>query len=136
HRGPAFGACLSCACPGAVRWARRADADGGARGEVGRVTAPRAYERGVHEVGDGVFAYLQPDGSWGWSNAGLVVGHGDSLLVDTLFDLKLTRRMLDELEPIAGRIGTVVNTHANGDHCWGNELMGNARIVASKECAD
>jgi glyoxylase-like metal-dependent hydrolase (beta-lactamase superfamily II) len=30
----------------------------------------------------------------------------------------------------------VVNTHANGDHCWGNELMGDARIVASKECAD
>jgi cyclase len=96
----------------------------------------RSYERGVHEVGDGVFAYLQPDGSWGWSNAGLVVGDGGSLLVDTLFDLKLTRRMLDELSAITDRIGTVVNTHANGDHCWGNELLGDARIVASKECAD
>jgi glyoxylase-like metal-dependent hydrolase (beta-lactamase superfamily II) len=96
----------------------------------------RSYERGLHEVGDGVFAYLQPDGSWGWSNAGLVVGDGGSLLVDTLFDLKLTRRMLDELSAITDRIGTVVNTHANGDHCWGNELVGDARIVASKECAD
>ena len=28
---------------------------------------------GLHELGDGLFAYLQPDGSWGWSNAGLVV---------------------------------------------------------------
>jgi glyoxylase-like metal-dependent hydrolase (beta-lactamase superfamily II) len=90
----------------------------------------------VHEVGDGVFAYLQPDGSWGWSNAGLVVGEGGSLLVDTLFDLKLTRRMLDEFSAITDRIGTVVNTHANGDHCWGNELVGDARIVASKECAE
>jgi glyoxylase-like metal-dependent hydrolase (beta-lactamase superfamily II) len=96
----------------------------------------RSYERGLHEVGDGVFAYLQPDGSWGWSNAGLVMGDGGSLLVDTLFDLKLTRRMLDELSAITDRIGTVVNTHANGDHCWGNELLGDARIVASKECAD
>ena len=96
----------------------------------------RSYEGGVHEVGDGVFAYLQPDGSWGWSNAGLVVGEGRSLLVDTLFDLKLTRKMLDQLAPIAGRIETLVNTHANGDHCWGNELVGDARIVASKECAD
>jgi len=94
------------------------------------------YEKGVHEVADGVFAYLQPDGSWGWSNAGLVVGDGRSLLVDTLFDLKLTREMLDQLAPVAGRIETVVNTHANGDHCWGNELVGDARIVASKECAD
>ena len=100
------------------------------------MTAALPYERGVHEVADGVFAYLQPDGSWGWSNAGLVVGDEGSLLVDTLFDLKLTREMLDEMAPIAGRIGTVVNTHANGDHCWGNELVGDARIIASKECAD
>ena len=100
------------------------------------MTSKPPYERGVHEVADGVFAYLQPDGSWGWSNAGLVVGDEGSLLVDTLFDLKLTREMLDEMAPIAGRIDTVVNTHANGDHCWGNELVGDARIIASKECAD
>ena len=61
------------------------------------MTAALPYERGVHEVADGVFAYLQPDGSWGWSNAGLVVGDEGSLLVDTLFDLKLTREMLDEI---------------------------------------
>jgi glyoxylase-like metal-dependent hydrolase (beta-lactamase superfamily II) len=97
-----------------------------------------SYEGGVHEVGDGVFAYLQPDGSWGWSNAGLIRGGraGPSLLVDTLFDLELTRRMLDELRPVAGAIETVVNTHANGDHCWGNELVDGARIVASRACAD
>ncbi|MCU1450459.1 MAG: Beta-lactamase [Acidimicrobiales bacterium] len=94
------------------------------------------YERGVHEVADGVFAYLQPDGSWGWSNAGLVVGEGGSLLVDTLFDLAHTRQMLDEMRRITPSIGTVVNTHANGDHCWGNQLLGEARIIASKECAD
>jgi glyoxylase-like metal-dependent hydrolase (beta-lactamase superfamily II) len=100
------------------------------------MTQAHSYEKGVHEVGDGVFAYLQPDGSWGWSNAGLVVGEGGSLLVDTLFDLKLTQEMLDQLARITDRIDTVVNTHANGDHCWGNELLDDARIVASKECAD
>jgi glyoxylase-like metal-dependent hydrolase (beta-lactamase superfamily II) len=99
------------------------------------VTSARPYERGLQEVGDGVFAYLQPDGSWGWSNAGLVVSGERSLLVDTLFDLKLTREMLDTMAPVAGRIETVVNTHANGDHCWGNELVPEARVIASKECA-
>ena len=44
------------------------------------------YSKGLHDLGDGCFAYLQPDGGWGWSNAGLVVGDGVSLLVDTLFD--------------------------------------------------
>jgi glyoxylase-like metal-dependent hydrolase (beta-lactamase superfamily II) len=77
------------------------------------------------DVGDGLHAYVQPDGSWGWSNAGLVEGAGTSLLVDTLFDLPLTRRMLDVMAPLlAGRpIGTVVNTHANADHCFGNQLV-------------
>ena len=60
----------------------------------------RTYELGLHEVADGCHAYLQPDGGWGWSNAGLVVGDGASLLVDTLFDLQLTQRMLDSMRPI------------------------------------
>jgi cyclase len=92
-----------------------------------------AYELGLHELGDGCLAYLQPDGSWGWSNAGLVVGDGASLLVDTLFDLPLTRRMLDAMTPHTrtAPIATLVNTHANGDHCYGNQLVDQAEIIAS-----
>jgi glyoxylase-like metal-dependent hydrolase (beta-lactamase superfamily II) len=97
------------------------------------------YAKGLHEVGDGCFAWLQPDGSWGWSNAGLVVDGDESLLVDTLFDLRLTREMLaamSDAAPAAQRIDVLVNTHANGDHCYGNELVAGARIVASKACAE
>jgi len=101
---------------------------------VGRV----AYTRGLHDLGNGCWAWLQPDGGWGWSNAGLVVDGDESLLVDTLFDLRLTREMLDAMRasvPAAARIGTLVNTHANGDHCYGNELVEGAAIVASEACA-
>ena len=97
------------------------------------------YEKGLHEVAAGVWAYLQPDGGWGWSNAGLVAGDGSSLLVDTLFDLRLTGEMLEAMRrttPAARDIGTVVNTHANGDHCYGNALLGDAEIVASARCAE
>ncbi len=52
------------------------------------------YAKGLQEVGDGFYAYLQPDGGWGWSNAGLVVDGERSLLIDTLFDLSLTEQML------------------------------------------
>jgi cyclase len=38
--------------------------------------------------------------------------------------------------PAAARIDTLVNTHANGDHCYGNQLLGDARIVASKRAAE
>ena len=95
------------------------------------------YTKGLHELGDGCFAYLQPDGGWGWSNAGLIVGDGVSLLVDTLFDLKLTGEMLDSMAFAVGGapIGTVVNTHANGDHCYGNQLVKGAEIIASENAA-
>ena len=91
------------------------------------------FELGLYEVADGVWAYLQPDGSWGYSNAGLVAGDGTSLLVDTLFDLKLTRRCSTRwtASPRRRPIDTVVNTHANGDHCYGNQLVRDARIIAS-----
>jgi glyoxylase-like metal-dependent hydrolase (beta-lactamase superfamily II) len=98
-----------------------------------------AYQRGLAEVGDGVWAWLQPDGGWGWSNAGLVADAGESLLVDTLFDLRLTGEMLDAMRravPAAARIGTLVNTHANGDHCYGNQLVEGASIVASRRAAE
>jgi len=93
------------------------------------------FRKGLHEVGDGLYAYLQPDGGWGWSNAGLVVDGDSSLLIDTLFDLKLTEEMLSAMRravPAAERIDTLVNTHANGDHCYGNQLLRGARIVASR----
>ena len=95
------------------------------------------YETGLHEVADGVFAYLQPDGGWGWSNAGLFVTRDSSLLVDTLFDQVLTRQMLDAMEPVTATrpIDTVVNTHANGDHCYGNGLLEGAEIVTTEAAA-
>lgn len=96
------------------------------------------YRRGLHEVGDHLHAYLQPDGSWGWSNAGLICGDGASLLVDTLFDLRLTREMLDEMAKVSANapIGTVFNTHGNGDHCFGNQLLEGAEIIATTAAAE
>jgi cyclase len=97
------------------------------------------YTRGLHDLGNSVYAYLQPDGSWGWSNAGFVTSGDASLLIDTLYDLKLTREMLDTMRrsiPAAAHIDMLVNTHANGDHCYGNELAAAAQIIASARTAE
>ncbi|MGA2411842.1 MAG: MBL fold metallo-hydrolase [Candidatus Binataceae bacterium] len=98
------------------------------------------YTKGLHDLGNGCYAWLQPDGSWGWSNAGLIADSGESLLVDTLFDLKLTRAMLDAMRDAQPRatnpIATLVNTHSNGDHTFGNELVAGAEIITSKACAE
>jgi glyoxylase-like metal-dependent hydrolase (beta-lactamase superfamily II) len=98
-----------------------------------------AYTRGLHDLGNAVYAYLQPGGSWGWSNAGLIVDGGMSLLVDTLYDLRLTQEMLATMRrslSASEQIDMLVNTHANGDHCYGNQLVEGARIIASVRTAD
>ncbi len=96
------------------------------------------YTKGLHQLTSTCYAWLVPDGTWGWSNAGLICGEGESLLVDTLFDLAITGEMLAGLAPVTDRhpIRTVVNTHANGDHWFGNELVSNAEIITSRPTAE
>lgn len=54
-----------------------------------------------------------------------------------LFDLRLTQRMLDSMRSDTGNspIAHVVNTHANGDHCFGNILVDHAEIIATSATA-
>ena len=97
------------------------------------------FTRGLKDIGNGLYAWLQPDGGWGWSNAGLIVDGDQSLLVDTLFDMHLTRDMLAAMADASGvraeQINTIVNTHANGDHCHGNGCCPHAEIIASEASA-
>jgi glyoxylase-like metal-dependent hydrolase (beta-lactamase superfamily II) len=98
-----------------------------------------AHSARLIDLGQGLFAYLQGDGGWGWSNAGLIVDGDQSLLIDTLFDEPLTQTMLDRMRDATGLkaadIDVVVNTHANGDHTHGNALLDNAAIIASEASA-
>lgn len=105
-----------------------------------RALGIREYQRGLTDLGDGAFAWLQPDGGWGWSNAGLITDGDAALLVDTLFDKRLTAEMLAAMRrAVPGpteQFDFLVNTHSNGDHCNGNELVTGAEIVASRACAE
>lgn len=97
---------------------------------------PALYPGGLQDLGGGVWAWLQPNGGLGESNAGLVAGADESLLIDTLWDLPLTKRMLDAMAAPSERapIRTLVNTHADGDHCWGNQLLADVEIVGTRAC--
>jgi glyoxylase-like metal-dependent hydrolase (beta-lactamase superfamily II) len=99
----------------------------------------RPFRRGLQELGNGLYAWMQPDGGWGWSNAGFVSDGDESLLIDTLFDEPLTSAMLAAIEDATGiaseGIGQLVNTHANGDHTHGNALVPNAEVIASAAAA-
>ncbi|CCA92162.1 MBL fold metallo-hydrolase [Novosphingobium sp. PP1Y] len=98
----------------------------------------REYTQGMHQIGQDCWAWIQPDGGWGWSNAGLVTDGECSLLVDTLYDLDMTANMLSVMRdttPAANDINVLVNSHADGDHTYGNQIVGTSRIIASKATA-
>ncbi len=92
------------------------------------------FQEGLYDLGVSTFAWMVPNGSWGEANAGLIVGDGESLLVDTLWDVKYTQTMINMMARFIEQapINTVVNTHADGDHFWGNQLFKDAEIIASK----
>ena len=49
------------------------------------------YQEGLYDLGRGVYAWMVPNGSWGEANAGLFVTAQESLLIDTLWDVRSTR---------------------------------------------
>ena len=88
------------------------------------------------QLSEHVHACVQHETGLGWSNSALVAA-GGGLVVDTLYDLALTREMAGlyaEVHPDAP--GTVVNTHHNGDHCWGNQLFPDAEIIGHRGCLE
>ena len=99
----------------------------------------RPYKKGLEDLGGGLWAWMQPDGGWGWSNAGLIAGDQSAILVDTLFDRPLTEDMLSAMRrnvPQAKQIDRVVNSHSNGDHCNGNCCLPDAKVIASAATAE
>jgi cyclase len=94
------------------------------------------YEPSLVALGRDVYAYLQPDGSWGLSNAGILVGPQHVTLIDTAMTIARTERLRDAAASVAGprTVTTIVNTHHHPDHTYGNSLFAGATIVAQTQC--
>src|SRR3954466_15769758 len=91
-----------------------------------------APEPTLREVSDGVFAYVQLDGSWGLNNTGFFVGRDGVVVIDTCFTERRSRAFVDTVRTVTDRpLRTLVNTHHHGDHTHGNWLLPEATIVAS-----
>ena len=89
------------------------------------------------EVADGVFAYIQPDGSWWINNTGFVVGADDVVAIDATSTERRTRALLDAIAGVTDQpVRTLVNTHHHGDHTNGNCLFDDATVVGHRNCRE
>jgi len=88
----------------------------------------------VEDLGGGIFAYVQLDGSWGLNNAGFLVGRDGVTVIDTCFTERRTRLFLDTIRRVTTLpLRTLVNTHHHGDHTHGNYLLLPAATIIGHE---
>lgn len=93
------------------------------------------WETEWRQVGRHAFAYVQESGAWGISNAGLIVGEDDALVVDALFTPSMTRAFVRHIEETTNLpVRNLVNTHHHGDHTYGNAYFKQAEQYCHVNC--
>ncbi|MGW6026563.1 MBL fold metallo-hydrolase [Streptomyces sp. NPDC055099] len=73
-------------------------------------------------------------GQWGEANCVLLISQGEAALIDTPYDEAMTRALqaaAAKVLPEGTQIKTIVNTHPNGDHTFGNGYFPGAQIICS-----
>ena len=96
---------------------------------VGDITVPGRPE--VQEVSAGVYAYVQPDGTWWINNTGFLTGPQGVISIDACSTERRTRAYQAAIAAVTpAPVRTVLNTHHHGDHTFGNCLFPGAAIVA------
>ena len=99
------------------------------------ITVPGRPE--VQEIADGVFAYIQPDGTWWINNTGFLVGPQGVISIDACSTERRTRAYQQAIVGVTpAPVRTVVNTHHHGDHTFGNCLFPQATIVGHERARD
>src|SRR3954468_7694533 len=94
-------------------------------------TALRGGTPTVEELGEGLFAYVQPDGSWMVNNTGFLVGPDGVTSIDPCSTELRTRTYLDAVARVTPRpVRTLLNTHHHPDHTAGNGLLPGATLAA------
>jgi cyclase len=91
----------------------------------------------IQQVSEGIYAYLQPDGSWWLNNTGFLASRDGVISVDATSTERRTRAYLDAIATVTRKpVRTLVNTHHHGDHTHGNYLFGGATIVGHERCRE
>jgi len=96
---------------------------------------------GLTPVAEGLHLWAPAHtGTWGFANCLLITSGERAALVDTPYDRPMTEALIAAARPVlparAAGVGTIVNTHVNGDHTFGNACFPGAEIIATKAGAE
>ncbi|GAA3385382.1 MBL fold metallo-hydrolase [Cryptosporangium minutisporangium] len=91
----------------------------------------------IEDLGGGLYAYVQPNGSWFINNTGFLVGRDGVTLVDACATERRTRAFRESVTSVTDQpMRVLVNTHSHPDHTVGNALFREAAIVAHEATRD
>src|SRR5499427_826509 len=83
------------------------------------------------EVSPGVYAYVQPDGTWWINNTGFLTGPQGVISIDSCSTWRRTSAYVEAIRKVTrAPVRAVVNTHHHGDHTFGNSLFPGAALIA------
>jgi cyclase len=99
---------------------------------------PRAtWPTGLIEVGAGVFAYVQAGGEAGISNAGLILGPDQAVVVDALATTPMATAFLGHIRRVTSLpITHVILTHNHVDHFLGIQNFLPAQVISHASCRE
>ena len=91
----------------------------------------------LEEVSAGVYAFIQPDGSWWINNTGFLAGRRGVIAIDSCSTERRTRAFLDAIRSVTDApLQALVNTHHHGDHTHGNFLFRPAAVIGHQRCRE
>jgi cyclase len=87
----------------------------------------------LERVGDGAYAWIQPGGESGVSNAGVVVDDDGATVIDTLMVPSQWEPFAAAVEELGVPVRRIVLTHAHIDHVGGSKAFPKASVCASPQ---
>jgi len=83
-----------------------------------------------------VYAFLQPPLIC-YSSAGVVIGDGDVIVVDSLTNAAMTQSLLTEIRRVTNKpIRFLINTHSHFDHVYTNHLFPEVTVISTHPCRE
>lgn len=90
----------------------------------------------LRKLGKDVYVYLQPPLVW-YSNAGVIIGERDVIVVDSLTNSAMAQSLLAEIREVTDKpIRFLINTHAHADHTYTNHFFPEATVICSHRCRE